>query len=57
MIRRLKGEVMSELPLKTRQQILLDIDVEHSKVLQTISKQLKTVKQQLHFGTSLCGIF
>lgn len=52
MIRRLKKDVMSELPAKRRQQVLLGIDKKHSKMIGKIFKEFKDVKKKMFLAKS-----
>ena len=52
MIRRLKKDVMSELPAKRRQQVLLAIDKKHSKIIGKIFQEFKEVKKKMFLAKS-----
>lgn len=47
MVRRLKSEVLSQLPKKRRQQVFLSLDGEARKELSALNKQLDAVKSML----------
>ncbi len=50
MIRRLKKEVLNELPDKRRSRILINIDGQHSKVMKKMSNDLTAIRKQLFSG-------
>lgn len=54
MVRRLKSDVLSELPQKRRQQIFLSLDSEKRRELSALSKQFEAVKAVLAQMSRFC---
>ncbi|KAK1318624.1 DNA helicase INO80 [Acorus calamus] len=53
MIRRLKKDVLSELPVKRRQQVFLDLNEKDMKQIRALFRELETVKNAIQIGKSI----